>query len=119
MTATALPIIAVKDSFDPITALSLNYVWTAADVANGNSFSCTGHEVVLVQNTDSGSHTVTVVSAADPFGRSGDITAYAVAAGLFSVLPFFSTTGWKQSDGTIHLSATDATVKFAVLRLPR
>lgn len=120
MTATALPIVTVKDSFDAVTALSLNYVYTAADVANGNSFVSTGREIVLVQNTDSGGHHVSVVSVADAFGRTGDITAYAVAAGLFSVLPYLSgAAGWKQTDGTIHLSADDATVKFAVLRLPR
>lgn len=119
MTATALPIVAVKDSFDAVGALGLNYVYTAADVANGNSFGCTGHEVVVAQNTDSGSHTVTISSAPDAYGRSGDITSYALAAGLFAVLPFFTVAGWRQSDGTIHIQANDATVKFAVLRLPR
>lgn len=119
MTVTALPIINSKDSFDVVSALGLDFVWTAADVANGNSFVSTGHEVVLVNNTGGSSYTVTVTSQPDAYGRSGDLTTYAVAAGLFSVLPHFTTGGWKQSDGTIHLSASNAAVKFAVIHLPR
>lgn len=121
MTATALPIITVPDSYPtlPLTALSLDFVWTAADNTNGNSFVSTGRELVLVQNTDSSGHTVTVTSVPDQTNRSGDITAYAVAAGVFDALPYFAGTGWRQSDGTIHLSANSALIKFAVLRLPR
>ncbi len=118
MTATALPIITVLDSYQTVGALAADYVYTAADVANGNSFSSTGHEIVLVQNTGGSPYVVTVTSTPDNQGRTADLT-YTVGAGLTSVLPYFAAVGWRQTSGLILISGANAALKFAVLRLPR
>jgi hypothetical protein len=107
----------IQLSKNPTTATA--HTWTAADVANGNSFASTGREVVLANNTDSGSHHVTMTSSADPIlGRTKDITSVSVAAGAYVELGMPQVSGWQQSDGTVHLSADDATMKFLILRTP-
>jgi hypothetical protein len=102
----------------PLTALSLDFVFTAAGAAfaDGAEFTLTGKEVVLVGGGVAGG-TVTVTSVADPYGRTGNIAAYAIGAGLFSVLPQFPLTGWKSATGKLHMAASIATMTFAVLRL--
>jgi len=102
----------------PITALALDFVFTAAGAsfADGAEFTCTGKEIVLVGGGAAGG-TVTVTSVKDELNRVGDITAYAVGVNLFSVLPQFQLLGWKGSNGKIKLTASVATVTFAVIRL--
>ncbi len=77
-----------------------------------------GRELVLVQNSDSGGHTITFTSVADGFNRLGTITTYAIAAGLFSMFGPFPAPGWRQTTGVIFVNADDATVKIAVVQLP-
>jgi len=89
---------------------------TAADVANKNQFKSTGTEFLLAQNTDAGAHNVTLTSAADPFGRTQDITE-SVAAGAIKVFGPIRQPGFVQVDGMIYLEAADATVKFGVVSL--
>lgn len=101
-------------------ALSLNAVETAADVANGNRFTLSGHEILLAHNTDSASHNLGIVSSPDSRGRSQDIAAYAIAAGKIAMFSFLSgQEGWAEGDGMCHVTADDATVKFSVLYLQR
>lgn len=90
--------------------------FTAEDTTNHSQFAASGDEIVLVQNTDSGSHTYTISSTADPYGRSGDISAVSIAAGAVHCLRL-GLTGWRQTDGKVYLQANDTTVKFAVLSL--
>lgn len=99
---------------------SLAITFTAADVANGNDFTLTGHEVLLIWNSDAAApHTVTLTSVTDQRGRSGDVTAYSVPLSSFAAFSFRAgSEGWQQSDGTLHLSASDASVKFAILYIP-
>lgn len=123
MARTALPIITPLGSYPalPLTALSANFVFTAADATaapNGNSFVSTGRELLLVQNTDSGAHTITFTSVADGLNRTGDITTYSIGAGLFSVFGPFNVPGWRQTTGVVFVNANDATVKIAVISLP-
>lgn len=89
----------------------------AADVSNGNSFTHTGREILIAYNSDTAAHTVTVTSVADATGRTGDTTKN-INGGAYYVFQQFPALGWRQTDGTIHFSATDATVKFFVIRLP-
>ncbi len=94
--------------------------WTAADNVNGNSVPWTGKELILAQNTDVGSQTVTVTSVADREGRSDShLTTASIAASAYAVVggPFPSE-GWRQTDGNIYLTASAATIKFAVIKLP-
>ncbi len=92
--------------------------WVAADTGNGNRFLSTGKEILLAKNTDSGSHTFTVTSKANTKGRTGDMSAIAVAAGVERATQIFPQDGWKQTDGYIYVDASDATMYFAVLRIP-
>ena len=111
--------ITVQTILDPngtIGAGLADLTWTAADVANMNSFTMTGKETVYVWNTDVGAHTCTLTSAADQLGRTKDITSYSVGASKISVFGPFATLGWRQSTGKFFLQANDATVKFAIVR---
>jgi hypothetical protein len=93
------------------------YTWEAADVANKNDFLFTGREVLLIKSADGGEQDVIITSAPDSFGRSGDLTV-AVAASAEVALAFLDREGWMQSDGTLYLECSVATLSFAVLRLP-
>jgi hypothetical protein len=102
----------------PLAALSADITWTAADVVNKEQVALTGREIVLAWNTDAGAQTVTINSSPDPQSRTADIAAYSIGAGLISGFGPFPLEGWAQGDGTLHLEASSANVKFAVLRLP-
>lgn len=94
------------------------FSYTAADVANGNSFKSTGKEIVVAKNTDGAvAHTVTISSTADPYGRTGDVSQSIAANGIYVFGPF-PTTGWIQSDGKIYLSGDNAALEFQVITLP-
>jgi len=122
--ATALPITNPPGRVfaTPLTALSAALVFTAADVANGNSFVSTGRELILVMNTGAAPGTVTVTSVVDPSARTGDITAYSLPIG--SVTPQFAVhgplplAGWSQPAGVVNLQGSAATVWFCIVRLP-
>ena len=99
-------------------ANSLNFTFTACDASNGNSFPLTGRDILLIENTDMGaSHTVTITSVADQLGRTQDVTAYSLAAGpTYAAYSFRGASqGWKQTDGTVHLTCSASTVSFAVI----
>lgn len=107
------------------SAGSLALSWQAADPS---LFQYTplvsGKTVVLAMNTDSGAHTVTFSSVVDsPFKRTGDITAYSLAAitgttPVVAVFGPFLSGGWSQAGAQLWFQADDATVKFAVITLP-
>ena len=92
-----------------------------ADVTNGNSFQCTGRELLIAQNSDPiNPYTFGVTSVDDEKGRAEDIATYSLAAGEYAAVGVGLTNakGWKQTSGLIHLVASNAAIKFAVLRLP-
>lgn len=88
-------------------------VFTALDNANGNKFLVAPGTIVIVQNTDSGSHNVQFTSAADSFGRVGDINQ-AIAAGAFQVFDF-TTSGWSNAGYVFMPSGQNANLKIAIL----
>ena len=99
-----------------VSALGLDIAWTAADVSNHNEFLFSGKEILLVKNTDSASHNLTLTSAPDEHGRSADITTYAVGAGLTSAFSFRGgSAGWLESDGHVYLQGDNAMLFFAIL----
>jgi hypothetical protein len=100
----------------PPPANSLDFIFTAADVANFDQFALTGRELLLVSST--GSNTFTLESVADDLGRLGDITTYGLATGLFSCFWYGNKKGWEQSLSKAFLKGSAATVKFAVIRIP-
>lgn len=115
MARTVLTVQILNGAFTaPPTALTM----TAADVANGNQFAMAKGDKLIVQNTDVSSHNFTLSSIADPFSRTGDIGPQALAAGAITVYGPLDFPGWIQTDGSFHLSADNAGIKFAIIRSP-
>ena len=103
----------------PVTALAADWTFTAAGAsyADGAGFVHTGRELILVKG-GAAPGTVTISSVADAQKRTGNITTYAVGAGLYSVFGPFPVDGWRQSDGQLYLAASATDISFAVLKLP-
>lgn len=103
----------------PLAANAADAVQVASDVANGNQipFGSAARLLVLVINTHaSTAYAFTLTSAPDGFNRSGDITAYAIEAA--DVVPLIlNRDGWRQADGNLYISATNAAVKFVAIQL--
>lgn len=91
---------------------------TAADTVNLNEFVAGDNDLLVIHNTGGVTYTVTVTSVADPFGRSGDLSAINITAGAYAVFGPMKLTGWKQTDGKIYLQANNAAVKLGVVALP-
>ncbi len=101
----------------PVTALSLDYAFVAADVGNGNQFAGSGEDILLVRNNGGASpFYFTATSKADALNRTGDVTQYDVGINLFSAFKF-KNLGWRQADGKIYLDAENVAIEFAVLRV--
>jgi hypothetical protein len=122
MPRTALTPVTLKGPFPgTVNAGDLTVPFVALDNVNGNSFPFTGREVIVFQNSNAGgAQTVTLASAPDAQGRTGDIAAYSIAASGFAF--FYPGTGnpvgWRQSDGNVYIDCNAATVKAIILRLP-
>jgi len=102
-----------------VGAGALDLVWTAADPSNLNEFPFTGRDILLVWNTDSAAHTITLTSAPDSQGRSADIATYSVGAGKISCFSFRQgASGWLQSDGHVYITGVSALLMFAIVTLP-
>ncbi len=111
---TNLPSTAAPKGYDVVPA---SFTFVACDAVNGNSFANTGHELLVVLNSDTAAHSVTVASVPDSVGRTGDSTKN-INAGAYYVFQFFPATGWVQTDGTVHVTCSDATIKYALLKFP-
>lgn len=87
---------------------------TAIDNVNGNSTMHPGGRGVyfIVENTHATNPgTFTVTSVADELGRTGDHSAYELAAGEVGMFGPYPSKGWVQSDGTIRYTGSAATMK--------
>jgi len=113
MARTALTAIALGG---PLDYDGVAVTFTAADDTDKNQVVLTGREIVLVQNTDTGAHTVTFTSVADPYGRTKDMT-FSVPASEFRAFGPFTREGWS-SAGQLLIDTDDAAVLISVLRLP-
>ena len=95
--------------------LTLNFV--ACDAVNGNSFTVTGQEILLVQNSGASSYTFTVTSVTDPYGRTDtSLTNYSVAASGIVGIELKQLLGWQQTGGVIYTACSNAALKFAIYR---
>jgi hypothetical protein len=102
----------------PITANSRDMSMQAGDSSLGNYTPIVeGKTLVIVQNTDSGAHTVSFTSAADTYNRTGDISGYSLGAGELAIFGPFKALGWSDG-GNLDIDCSDNTVKFAVITLP-
>jgi len=103
----------------PLAANSADAPEIVADIVDGNTFVHTGREIIIVHNTAVGAQTVTIAAAPDRFGRAGlDIATYSIGIGEIAVFGPFPLEGWRQTDGTMHLNASDVGIKYSVYRLP-
>lgn len=111
----------IRDPFAAVpTAGQIHFTWTAGNTG-GDTILVTGREILLVWNSGASPYTVTIASAADDKGRTGDISAYSLAAGEFAVFGGGLTNrlGWKnQSTNLITITPSNTAVKWALLKLP-
>jgi hypothetical protein len=118
MSITAITPVQLKQNNYAVLAGDLTLTPVALDATNGNSFTLTGKEILIVQNTDAAAHTFTITSTPDSLGRSdSSLTNYSVAANGFASIQMSQLSGWFQSsDGTIHLTTSSALLKAFVIR---
>lgn len=112
------PLTALGTKTDAYAAGAADLTMTAADVAESEEATHTGDIIVIAHNTGASPYTVTVSSVVDRLGRTGDITTYSLAADDYAVFGPFNTEGWLQADGNLYFEATNAEVKFGVVKLP-
>lgn len=113
---TALTALGTKTN--AYSAGAADLTMTAADVANYEEVAFTGAEIVVAHNTGASPYTVTIESVVDGQGRTGDITTYSLAADDYAVFGPFGVEGWRQSTGKLYFRASNAAVKFGVVKLP-
>jgi len=92
---------------------------TGASGSSGNQipFDSASRICVIVQNIHATNpFTVTFTSLADPFNRTGDISAFTLQAGDISVFTF-SRNGWCQSDGNLYLESNSVNIKFGAFNI--
>jgi hypothetical protein len=89
----------------------------AMDAVNGNAFVATGREILFFDNTDTGAHTITVSSVADPYGRTDtSLVSYSIPAGDFAAIEMSQLAGWVEAGEQVYLATSSALVKVSVLR---
>jgi len=119
-TPTALSTQVLIQNNATVTAGQLAITFAACDNTNGNSFTATGREILIAQNTDASPHTFTVTPVADPYGGTNTtLTTYSLAAtgstGSYSAVQMKYLIGWA-SAGVVNLTCTSNLIKFAVLQ---
>ena len=92
----------------------LQVSWLSFDDAANMDFTPTEREIVMFKGT--GAATVTVVSIADPFSRTGDLEKVLAIGNIWSFGPI-KKTGFLQADGKIWLNST-ADVDYMILKTP-
>ena len=103
----------------PGSALS----YQAVDTGLGNYTPLVENKTTLwIKNTHAtDAKTVTITSVADTLNRTGDITAYSLAAGEEKPFGPFKGVGWNHGAGTtggIWIDGSSADIKVAVVTLP-
>lgn len=95
---------------------ALDLVFTAVDNANGNYFQgdndpvtvrpegTYGGDILLVNNPTVGALTITFTSQPDAQGRSGDIAAYSVGAGVTAAFKYSNFVGWADNNGKVFFT---------------
>jgi hypothetical protein len=112
--SAAAAIVTLSDGYD-VSPSTLPFI--ACDPVNGSTITMTGRDILVFWNTDqSNNHTITVNSVAIGH-RLGDLTKL-IGPNTHWVTQQFPLTGWMQSDGKLYLTADDASVKVAIIRLP-
>ncbi len=92
--------------------------YVAADPANKNQVTLTGKELLIAFNSGAAPHTITITSVPDEKNRTGDITAFSIAAGKYYIFGPVALAGWQQTDGRLYFEADHAEIKFAIITVP-
>lgn len=113
-----LTVVALPNGYeDDILLTPVSPGFVAGTVA-GDTFRCTGREILIVHNTDSHGQTITVTSQPDArTGRLGHITSAVLPADEVRVFQMFPRNGWEVG-GLVHFAVSDVDVLVAVLRAP-
>jgi|SRR5579864_5321976 len=100
-----------------VTAGQLTITPAACDTVNGNVFNATGREILLLQNTDTSAHNITVTPVTDPYGGTNtSLTAYSLPASSISMVEMKFLIGWASS-GQISIPACSSNlIKIAVVQ---
>jgi len=116
-------VLTVQNILSPWAAYGANtadFAFVAGTLTDGDTFVCTGREILLVSNPTGGALTITITATDDETNRAESITAYSVGAGEYAAFGVGLTNakGWKSSTGTIRITVSSASLLVAVLRLP-
>lgn len=94
----------------------------AADAANGMYFVNAGgaQTILIVQSASASGADVTIVSVADPYGRTGDIGPATVGAAATVAFGPFEPLLFNQPGGTINinLASVTGTVTLVAMKVP-
>jgi hypothetical protein len=100
----------------PVVADSLDVALQAAVPANDEQFVITGHEILIAFNTSTDTAYTVTITSVPVRGRSGDVTAYSLGFGeMMAISPAKS--GFVQSNGKCYVEASDASIKFGVIKV--
>lgn len=117
----AISIQTMKGPFEAITANSADMTFAAGTTGAGDTIAVTGREIIIAYNSHAvTAYSFTVTSVVDEKNRTSDITTYNLDAGEFAILGIGLTNsaGWKNGSGLIAVTVSNASVKWAVVRLP-
>lgn len=92
---------------------------TAADDTNDHEMVNDGSTILIAINRAASTPAVTIVSVADEYGRTGDITQVLAATELRVFGPFKPKANWNQSNGKVHIDVVGVatSVAFTALRI--
>ncbi|MCP4201160.1 MAG: hypothetical protein GY769_04420 [bacterium] len=119
MAATELTVVDAPAGYEAvITSTPADPGFVAGDPTNGNSFRCTGKELLLVYNDSGDAYTITVASApASRTARNGPITNASIPAGSVRAFQIFPRDGWEVG-GLVTVTPEDDHLQLAVVRFP-
>jgi hypothetical protein len=84
---------------------------------NGEQFSLTGSELIVIRNPTTATGSVVLKSVDDPQGRQEDVTQV-MATGEFAVIGPMKLTGWINTDGNFYLEGTSTSLEVAIIKIP-
>jgi len=118
MARTEVVATTLEGSFGDYGAGDATITTAAHDAIEDDYVQLQDGDILLAYNTTGGALTFTVSSVADPeMGRTGDITAYSVAANKIAAVGPLTMMGWAQpTTGWLHLTASAVGIHFGVLR---
>lgn len=119
----ARTLIATNDL--PMNSKITTLTWTAADASNGMYYVDDGNTILLVDNGNNATNTVTQVSVADKYSRTGDLAAVCLANDTnndgISIFGLPTGEAWRQA-GTNQISVNlgaSTKARVAAIRVNR